>query len=421
MPALTLRNVKGSELTFTEVDNNFTALNTTVVVGVTAAGTTQGTATALTSTISSVDTVASGTGVILPAALAGYTITVTNHGVNTLLLYPATGETVEGLAVNTAMPMLPGTCYRAACATAGAWVGVDANIWHDEVNSFAMPVATANPTAPPNDSLLFYARKISGRVMPKWMPPSGVDTFLQPALFGNNIVMYMPNTGTTAGLNIGTPWAVGTTVSHPTPSSTAPTTFNSLKRTRSANVVTTTNQVLGVSSIVTGAAQFWRGNAAGQGGFFFFSRFSIDLWPAATVRLFVGLHSGTTAVVASDTYPAISMCGLSHITTDAATVLKFVTKDGTTATSDTITLNSALAASQVFDFFMFMKPNDSTIYYRLDDLVVGNTLVDTSKTTNLPATTTFMGPSVTMSNGTANITVTTTAIGVNRIYVESDH
>jgi len=421
MPALTLRNVKGSELTFTEMDNNLTALNTTVAVGVTAAGTTQGTATALTSTISSVDTVASGTGVRLPAALAGYTITVTNHGANTLLLYPATGETVEGLAVNTPMPMLPGMAYRAACATAGAWVGVDMNVWHDEVNSFAMPVATTNPAVPPADSLLFYSRKIAGRVMPKWMPPSGVDTFLQPALFGNNIVMYMPNTGTTAGLNVGTPWAVGTTVSHPTPSSTAPTTFNSLKRTRSANVVTTTNQVLGVSSIVNGAAQFWRGNAAGQGGFFFFSRFSIDLWPAATVRLFVGLQSGTTSVVASDTYPAISMCGLSHITTDAATVLKFVTKDGTTATSDTITLNSALAASQVFDFFMFMKPNDSTIYYRLDDLVVGNTLVDTSKTTNLPATTTFMGPAVHMSNGTANITAATTAIGVNRIYVESDH
>lgn len=421
MPNLTLRNVKGSELTFTEVDNNFTALNTTVTTGITAAGTNQGTATAITSTINNVTTVASGTGVRLPAAAVGYTISVANHGANSLAIYPATGETVEGLAANAPLTLLPGQLYRAACATAGAWEGIDLNVWDDESNTLKMPIVSANPAVPPADSLSLYARKVSGRVMPKWMPPSGLDAFVQPAFFGNNIVMYLPNTGTTAGLNLGTPWAVGTTISHPTPSSTAPAMYNQLKRTRSANVVTTTNQVLGVSSIVTGAHQFWRGNAAGLGGFFFFTRFSIDLWPAATVRLFAGLHSGTTAMVASDTVPAISLCGLWHDTTMAATVLNFVTKDGTTLNSTAITLNSALAAGQVFDFYMYMKPNDSTLYYRLDDVVVGNTLVDSSTTTNLPASTTFMGPSVTMSNGTANITAATVAIGVNRIYVESDH
>lgn len=284
-----------------------------------------------------------------------------------------------------------------------------------------LPIVPANPAAAATDTLKFYARKIGGRIMPKWMPPSGLDSFVQPALFGNNVVLYMPNTGTTAGLNLGTPWVVGTTISHPTPASTAPAMFNQLKRTRSANVATTTNQVLGVNSIATGAAQFWRGNAAGLGGFFFYARFTIELWPAATVRLFVGLQSGTTALVASDTLPAVSACGLWHATTDAATVLNFMTKDGTTATNTAITLNAALAANQVFDFYMFMKPNDSTIYYRLDDIVVGNTLVDTSTTATLPATTTFMGPAVNMSNGTANVTVTTTAIGVAKIYIESDH
>lgn len=421
MPQLTLRNVKGSELTFTEVDNNFTALNTTVNLSITAAGTNQGTATAITDTINSTSTVAAGTGVRFPAAVVGYKITISNHGANTLLVYPATGETVEGLAVNAPMPLLAGQTYRAACATAGAWVGIDINVWDDEDYALVLPAAPVNPPPPAADSLQFYARKISGRMLPKWMPPSGLDTPVQPALFGNNVVLYMPNTGTTAGLNLGAPWAVGTTVSHPTPSSTAPAMYNQLKRTRSANVVTTTNQVLGVSSIVTGAAQFWRGNAAGLGGFFFFARFSIDLWPAASVRMFSGLHSGTTALVASDTLPAVSMCGLWHDTTQAATVLNFTTKDGTTANSTAITLNSALAAGQVFDFYMYLKPNDSTLYYRLDDVVVGNTLVDSSTTTNIPATTTFMGPSVTMSNGTANITAATVAIGVNRIYVESDH
>jgi hypothetical protein len=332
------------------------------------------------------------------------------------------------ILTTTGAAILDGSSGVGAIVTFGAGIKTvtlaplaGAVVQYDDNGAVELKTVPANPAPPPDGEMYFYPRKICGRTLPKWMPPSGVDSPVQPALFGNNIVLYMPNTGSTAGLNLGTPWAVGTTISHPTPVSTAPTMFNQLKRTRSANVATTTNQVLGVSSIVTGAAQFWRGNAAGMGGFFFFARFSIELWPAATVRLFVGLQSGTTAVVASDTVPAISMCGLWHKSTDAATVLNFSTKDGTTQTDVAITLNAALAAGQVFDFYMYMKPNDATIYYRLDDLVVGNTLVDTSKSTNLPAVTTFMGPSATMSNGTANTTVTTTAIGVNRIYVESDH
>lgn len=393
-----------------------------MTTGIVAAGSTQATATAITDVINSVDTVAASTGVRLPAAIKGQFISVSNHGANTLNVYPATGETVEGLATNAPFPLLKGQIYRAGCPANGQWVGIDVNVWDDESSCLVMPVVTANPTVPAADSIMLYGRKLCGRVIPKWMPPSGVDNPMQSALYGNNVVMYMPNTGTTAGINFGTPWAVGTTVSHPTPSSTAPAMYNQLKRTRSANVATTANQVLGVSSIVAGAAQFWRGNAAGLGGFFFFSRFSIDLWPAATCRLFAGLHSGTTALVASDTIPAVSCCGIWHATTDSATTLNFICKDGTTLATSAITLNSALAAGQVFDLYIYMKPNDSTVYFRLDDVVVGNTLIDSlSSGTGTPATTTFMGPSVTMSNGTANVTVTTVAIGVNRIYVESDH
>ena len=169
-------------------------------------------------------------------------------------------------------------------------------------------------------------------MLPKWMGPSGVDTPFQPALFGNNIMLYAPNTGTTAGLNIGAPWAVGTTVAHPQPTAGA---YTQIKRTTSTNVVTTTNQVLGVSSIVSTAAGVWVGNAAGLGGFFFFCRFGIETLTAASpnaTRLFVGLQSGTTSILASDTIPAISCIGLWHDTTDGANVINLLTKDGTTAT-----------------------------------------------------------------------------------------
>jgi len=68
---------------------------------------------------------------------------------------------------------------------------------------------------------------------------------------------------------------------------------------------------------------------------------------------------------------------------------------------------------------MYAPPNATTLYYRLDDINAGTTLTDTNTTATLPTSTAFMGPQVTMSNGTANVTVTTTAMGIQGIYIES--
>ena len=280
-----------------------------------------------------------------------------------------------------------------------------------------------NPSVPGSGKLRFYARSVSGRVVPKWIPPSGVDTPFQSALYGNNVILYLPNTGTTGGLNTGAPWAVGTTIGHPQPTAGA---YTQIKRTTSTNVITTTNQVLGVSSIVSTAAQFWIGNAAGLGGFFFFARFGIEtltpVSPNAT-RMFVGLQSGTTSVLASDTIPAISCIGLWHDTTDGAGVMNILTKDGVTATKNALngSPTTPYSTGQGYDFYMYCKPADNVIYYRLDNINTGATLSEGSVSSGIPNNAVFMGPVCGMSNGTANIVANTVGIGVNKIYVESDH
>lgn len=283
--------------------------------------------------------------------------------------------------------------------------------------------AIANPSTPSSGTLRTYARTIAGRTVPKWIGPAGVDTPFQAALWGNNCILYLPNTGSTAGINLGAPWAVGTTIAHPAPTAGI---YNQIKRTTSTNVVTTQNQALGVSSIVSTAAQFWRGNSAGLGGFFFFARFGIETLTAGSpnaTRLFVGLHSGTTNILVSDTVPAISAIGLWHDTTDGANVMSLLTKDGSTATKNTLdgSPTTPYSTGQAYDFYLYAKPNDSVIYYRLDNLNTATILSDSSISTTIPAAGTFMGPVVGMSNGTANTTASTVGIGVNRIYVESDH
>ena len=130
MTSITLRSVKGSPLTNAEVDANFSNLNdnkyesgndasfgaltltgnqTNSNESVSAAGTTQGTATGLTKTVNFVTSVTSSSaeGVALPGAAAGLFITVVNTTATNLKVYPATGDAINDLSSNTAF-IIPG-------------------------------------------------------------------------------------------------------------------------------------------------------------------------------------------------------------------------------------------------------------------------------------------------------------------------
>ena len=315
----------------------------------------------------------------------------------------------------------------------GVAFGATASLFYDISNNhlelfgtnpaLCLGPSTSNQSAE-SGKLIIYNKPMAGRYIPSWMPPAGLNSAIQPAFFGNQIVTYIPSSGTNGGTatlgGFGCSWTAGGTVSHPTPSAGM---GNQIKRTRYTNIVTTQNQTLGIISTASGLPSFWMGNVAGQGGFFFFCRFMVELWPAATVRLFIGLTSMTTAMVAAgDTGTWTGdFCGLAHDTSEAVSVLSFITRNNTTTTKAAITLTNNLSAGQTYDFYMFCKPNDTTLYYRLDDVLLGTTLVDSSTSTTVPRSAIFMGPQITMSNGTANTVVTTTALSISKVYIESDH
>ena len=72
---------------------------------VSAAGTNQGTATAITADNVVITTAASGTGVVLPTAAAGRRIRIDNKGANAVSIYPASGATIDALAANAAISL----------------------------------------------------------------------------------------------------------------------------------------------------------------------------------------------------------------------------------------------------------------------------------------------------------------------------
>ncbi len=266
---------------------------------------------------------------------------------------------------------------------------------------------TNEPSAPAAGNMHLYAKSIAGRLVMKTKGPSGLDFPMQAALWQNNTVLWMPTTAT-AGVWQGTVGAGAGTYTTALPTTT--NVYTAQKRGRWANVVTTTNQVLGQRGT---EAMFFRGAATEQGGFFFFGRFGFDVWTNGG-RMFAGMHTATT-VVSADPSALNNTVGFCVDAADNGAI-SFLTRGAAAtkaATGLTITSNKG------YDAFIFCAPNSSEISWRIIDIVTGTEAAGTA-TLNLPANTTMLTPGILASNA-ALTPVTSIHLGVNRIYVETDY
>lgn len=90
---------------------------------VSAAGTTQGTATALTADINVVTTATGGsaTGVVLPTAVAGMRVIVRNATATAISVYPATGAAIDGSSANAALTVTTQQSFEFVAISSTEW------------------------------------------------------------------------------------------------------------------------------------------------------------------------------------------------------------------------------------------------------------------------------------------------------------
>lgn len=287
--------------------------------------------------------------------------------------------------------------------TSGDGSGVLTN---DEHDGYSESAGIAVPAAPVSGKLRTYARNRSGKMFLEMIGPAGVDTSLQPALFGNNVVMWLPGTGTTAALSFGLNWSITATQAHPTLAAT------NLLTSMGRATYTTAATAGGGSGVRSGKGQFWRGNAAGLGGFFFFARFGVVTYNAG-MQMWVGLSGVSTALAGEPSAQNNTVC----IGKDSGdTNWQLITRSASAATKTDLGL--AVAANQVIDVMFFAPPNSSNItarVIRLDSpaVIADNIVLDT----NLPVNTAFMYAHAHNRNGAV---ATAVSIALNRIYIESD-
>lgn len=266
---------------------------------------------------------------------------------------------------------------------------------------------TTEPSASPTDTLHFYAKKIAGRMVPKTIGPTGSDVPLQNAVWQTMITEWTQNNAT-AGVWKNTVGASAGTFTTALPTTTS--LYTSQKRARYANVVTTTNQVLGLCNT---EAQFFAGNTAGQGGFFFHTRCGFDVWTNAG-RFFAGMATGTT-VISAEPSALNNTVGFCIDAADATGAISFLTRSTSATKAST---GFSAATGKGYDLYIYLPPNSSSYGWRIVDINAGTEASGTATATP-PAVNTMLTANVLASNA-ALTPVTSIQLGISKIYVETE-
>lgn len=274
--------------------------------------------------------------------------------------------------------------------------------------------AIANPSVPDAGSMRFYAHDVAGRIMPKWMGPSGLDNPVQSAMYANGMVILTPGSGT--GLSVigqAAPTVVGT-VAHP---NIAPG-VNLRSSTRRATI-TSAATANAAAELRFAFPLTYRGEVFGAvpvGGLFTPTRFAMSS-TTALQRCAVGLFNSTAAIPTTQSPSALTNCIFAGWDS-ADTNLQIMHNDGAGSCTK-INLGAAFPANNpaaVYEAIFFCAPNGDAVGYRVKRLDTDDVAVGTI-TTDLPTkTTTLTWHEYANNGGTAAAVV----LEFMRFYLETD-
>lgn len=279
--------------------------------------------------------------------------------------------------------------------------GVDAIVMDGSVTTFGDPVniPEITPATPANSATLFVQEK-AGRQTPAWMGEDGVVWEFAPNPATSKLAEWSASGNGTA---VST-WAINNSET-----GTATT-----RNVASTNLFTSVRRLGYVTAASSGSSagtrhnntQFWRGNAAGLGGFVYVARFGFSTANTTNKQAFVGFRNSASAITAN-TNPS-SLTNIIGFGIDATqTSLRWMVNDGS-GTATTVDLGANFPSNTTdtdwYEAIIYARPNAGTVYYHITNLSTGNT-ASGSATTDLPSSTTFLCPHIYISNGSDAVAV----------------
>lgn len=293
-----------------------------------------------------------------------------------------------------------------------AWTELDYRELAESFGNTIFNGLDSEPAAPPTDKMALYTRPVAGRMLPRFKGPSGLDSALQPAFFGNGMYIVSPGTSTAMTVLGGPALTAVGTASHPNLNSA------SLRQSTSRVQVLSAATANSAAELRAAFARSWRGDVAGLGGFFFRMRFAI-VSTVANQRAFFGLNSTTSAIsTTQDPTTQLNCLGVGNASDD--TNLQML-NNGPVGTCQKVDLGSDFPSQGVDDLYeltMFCPPNGDSIQWRMERLQANKSAEGTFTGSKIPASSLFLAPHAYLNNGG---TAAAVQFDMTRLYIESDY
>jgi hypothetical protein len=298
------------------------------------------------------------------------------------------------------------------------WLSLPQHELSPDVIALTM-TGTTDPGSVDPGTMVFFARSVAGRFLPRVIGPALQATFLQPFLARSAVRMLKPpGNATTAPTLLG--YTAHTVVGTATARNVATTNvFTEAQRLGYVSAATAAS----LSSQRVAVAQVRVGDGAGRGGFFKICRWGIsDAALVATARTFVGVTSATGAPTNVEPSTLTNSIGMGHGASD--TTMR-VYRGGSAAQSP-IDLGANFPCNTVntdlYEFALFAPPNSSDVYYEVTRLNTGHVatgLLLNSGGVALPSSATLLSYHVSWRSNNA----TAAAVGIDLVsdYVETDN
>lgn len=283
--------------------------------------------------------------------------------------------------------------------------------------SFEDKVAlAADPAAPAAGYGRFFAKSWAGRILPWWKGSAGVAYALSPHLGENNLRVWRGGAtivATTFASTIGSMPYTGASPTAPTIPALAST---NLLTSTFRSTVSTGATAGGLAYIRGNQLALWRGNAAGLGGFLAVHRIALSALQTG-MRVFAGLVDVAANPTNIDPTSATAPGGIGlaiNASTGNWQLVRNLT--GTARTAVDLGANFPVNTTDLLEIALWSAPNGGGISYQVTNLSTGNT-TSGSVTTNIPASATFLAPSVWITN---NATAAAATLDFVSTYVETD-
>lgn len=279
--------------------------------------------------------------------------------------------------------------------------------------------AGPNPSPPAAGKMLLYCKAISGRILPKIVGPSGLDTALQPFLARNKVGYWCPQgnstvvpgvLGYTAPTSVGTATARNITVSN---------TFQRMRRLGYVSAATAGS----LASTRVAVAQITVGDGSGNGGFHTICRFGTsDAATVAGARMFMGISSSISAPTNVEPSTLLNSIGVGHGAADTNLKLYY---GGSTAQAP-IDLGSSFPANTLsadpYELALFSPSSvNANVYWEVTNIASGavaSGLLNGTPGTQIPNAATLL--SYLWAYRSNNTTALAVGLDVMSDYIETD-